>query len=101
MDPLSQVLSLLGTRHSFFAGVKAAGSWAVRFPPPVGIKFHAVLSGSCWLAVDGVPGWHEVQAGDSYLISRPGTYTLASHPDVEPRLLALCAEYAVTEPVEV
>ncbi|RZJ07537.1 MAG: AraC family transcriptional regulator [Rubrivivax sp.] len=84
MDPLSQVLSLLSTQHSFFAGVKAAGRWAVRFPPPPGIKFHAVLRGSCWLAVDGVPGWQEVTAGDSYLITRLQAYTLASHPDVPP-----------------
>ncbi|KQV49515.1 AraC family transcriptional regulator [Pelomonas sp. Root1217] len=84
MDPLSQVLSLLNTEHSFFAGVKAAGSWAVRFPPPEGFKFHAVLQGACWLAVDGVPGWREVRAGDCYLITRRSGYTLASHPDVTP-----------------
>lgn len=84
LDPLSQVLSLLSTRHSFFAGVKAGGRWAVRFPPPSGLKFHAVLQGSCWLAVDGVQGWREVHAGDSYLITRPHAYTLASHPDVPP-----------------
>ena len=29
------------------------------------------------------------------------TLFVPRHPDVEPRLLALCAEYAVTEPVEV
>ena len=29
------------------------------------------------------------------------TLFVPRHPDVEPRLLALCAEYAVTEPVAV
>jgi len=84
LDPLSQVLSLLSTRHSFFAGVRAGGAWAVRFPPPAGLKFHAVLQGSCWLSIDGVQGWREVQAGDCYLITRPHAYTLASHPGVAP-----------------
>jgi len=79
------VLSLLSTRHAFFAGVKAAGSWAVSFPPPAGIKFHAVLRGSCWLAVDGVHGWREMQAGDSYLIQPCRAYTLASAPEVAPQ----------------
>ncbi|RZL36083.1 MAG: AraC family transcriptional regulator [Rubrivivax sp.] len=84
MDPLSQALSLLNTEHSFFAGVKASGPWAVRFPPPPGIKFHAVLQGACWLAIDGVQGWREVRAGDSYLITCAHAYTLASHPGVAP-----------------
>ena len=43
MDPLSEVLALLNTQSSFFAGLKAGGDWAIDFPAPDGIKFNAVV----------------------------------------------------------
>lgn len=36
MDPLSEVLSLLETRDSFFTGLRAGGAWAVAIPRPTG-----------------------------------------------------------------
>ena len=36
VDPLSEVLSLLETRDSFFTGLRAGGPWAVDLPPPDG-----------------------------------------------------------------
>ena len=35
MDPLSEVLALLNTQSSFFAGLKAGGDWAIDFPRPM------------------------------------------------------------------
>ena len=35
MDPLSEVLALLNTQSSFFAGLKAGGDWPSTFPRPM------------------------------------------------------------------
>lgn len=78
MDPLSEVLSLLSTRDSFFAGLRAGGDWAIDFPPPEGIKFNAIVAGSCWLRVEGVEQPVRLHAGDCFLLSRQRTFSLCS-----------------------
>jgi hypothetical protein len=52
LDPLSDVLSLLKLRSYVSGGFDASGDWAVQFGPHDGIKFHAVVIGECWVAVD-------------------------------------------------
>lgn len=47
MDTLSDVVALLKSHRSYFAGLKAGGDWALDFPPPEGIKFNAVVEGKC------------------------------------------------------
>lgn len=76
MDPLSEVLSLLNTQSSFFAGLKAGGAWAIDFPPPDGIKFNAIVEGDCWLTVEGVEKPIRLQAGDCFLLSRRRAFSL-------------------------
>ncbi|WP_341678771.1 AraC family transcriptional regulator [Niveibacterium sp. SC-1] len=80
MDPLSEVLSLLSTQSSFFAGLKAGGEWAIDFPPPSGIKFNAVVEGDGWLTVEGVEAPIRLEAGDCFLLSRGRRFTLRSDP---------------------
>jgi AraC-like DNA-binding protein len=84
MDPLSDVLSLLNTRNSFFAGLRAGGDWAMKFPPPEGIKFNAIVDGSCWLTVEGVDASARLQAGDCFLLSEGRSFTLASDLSLDP-----------------
>lgn len=78
MDPLSEVLSLLNTQSSFFAGLKAGGAWAIDFPPPDGIKFNAIVEGDCWLTVEGVKQPIQLQAGDCFLLSRRRAFSLGN-----------------------
>jgi hypothetical protein len=47
MDPLSDVLSLLGPRSYEAWGFDAGGDICVRFPEQEGIKCDAVVSGQC------------------------------------------------------
>jgi AraC-like DNA-binding protein len=83
MDPLSDVLSLLKPRSSISAGLDAGGSWSIRFPPPDGIKFNAVLRGSCWLSVNcGEPLW--LEQGDCFLLTRALPFLLASDLNLAP-----------------
>ena len=80
MDPLSEVLSLLTTQHSFFTGLKAGAEWAIAFPPPEGIKFNAVVKGECWLTVEGEAQPIRLEEGDCFLLSRRRAFALSSDP---------------------
>ncbi|HEY0294720.1 MAG TPA: cupin domain-containing protein, partial [Bordetella sp.] len=84
MDPLSEVLSFLSTQSSFFAGLGAGGAWAISFPPPAGIKFNAVVDGTCWLAVEGQEQPIRLEAGDCFLLSRKRAFSLGSDLSLPP-----------------
>ncbi len=71
------MLSLLDTRTSHFAGLRASGAWALRFPPPEGIKFNAVVEGRCLLTV-GEQAPVELHCGDCFLLTQPLPFHLAS-----------------------
>ncbi|AYQ38514.1 AraC family transcriptional regulator [Burkholderia aenigmatica] len=95
MDPLSEVLSLLETRDSYFTGLRAGGDWAIAIPPPDGIKFNAIVEGSCWLTVDGAGPPVRLRAGDCFLLTAPRAFWLASDPAVAP--VAAADVYVNTE----
>lgn len=80
MDPLSTVLSALQPRSALFAGLQAGRDWALSFPPPDGIKFNAVVEGSCWLNVAGMSTAVCLDAGDCFLLTQPLSFALASDP---------------------
>ena len=77
MDPLSDVLSLLKPRSFMSGGVDYGPDWSVRFGPHDGIKYQAMLSGGCWLQVEGLEPVR-VEAGDCYLLPRGLPFRLAS-----------------------
>ncbi|MFZ6780394.1 AraC family transcriptional regulator [Undibacterium sp. Ji83W] len=86
MDPLSDVLALLKPRSYLSAGFDAGGEWAIHFPKNAGIKCYAVVSGACWLYVEGVAEAVHLQAGDCFLLPRGWPFRLASDlalPSVE------------------
>jgi len=78
MDPLSEALSLLNTHSSLFAGLKAGGDWAIDFPPPDGVKFNAIVEGTCWLVVEGLGQPIQLTAGDCFLLPRKRAFSLRS-----------------------
>src|SRR5450830_898565 len=55
MDPLSDVLSLFKPRSYVAGGFEIPGETAIQWPEHPGIKCYAVVSGQCWLSVEGVP----------------------------------------------
>ncbi|KGJ03483.1 AraC family transcriptional regulator (plasmid) [Paracoccus versutus] len=80
MDPLSDVLSLLRPQGQFYAGFDAAGDWSFAFPPHAGIKFTAVMRGSCWGVVEGQQQPIRLNEGDCFLLNSGHGFVLSSDP---------------------
>ena len=78
MDPLSDVLSLLRIRNYHSATLSLGGDWAFTFPKREGIKFTAVVKGSCWLLVDGEQQPQFLHQGDCFLMTRGMPFSLYS-----------------------
>ncbi|MEP7126867.1 MAG: AraC family transcriptional regulator [Byssovorax sp.] len=78
MDPLSDVLSLLASRSYAAGGFQLGARLAVRFREHEGIKCYAVVSGECWLSVDGLPEPFLLTAGDCFLLPRGRSFRLAT-----------------------
>ena len=83
MDTLSDVVALLKSHRSYFAGLKAGGDWALDFPPPEGIKFNAVVEGKCWLEVEGMPVPMPLSEGDCFLLTQNRPWRLSSNLALE------------------
>jgi AraC-like DNA-binding protein len=84
MDPLSDVLSLLKPRSYVSGGFDAGREWSVQYPRHEGIKCYAVLSGWCWLCVEGVPDAVRLKSGDCFLLPRGRPFRLASDLTLTP-----------------
>jgi AraC-like DNA-binding protein len=79
-DPLSHALALLKPRSAISVGLHLGGDWSLRFGGHEGIKFNAVISGTCWVMVESTGAWHHLEPGDCFLLSHGGPFRLASDP---------------------
>jgi AraC-like DNA-binding protein len=84
VDPLSDVLSLLKPRSYMAGGFDAGGRWSIRFPQHPGIKCYALVSGACWLAVEGVSDPVRLGQGDCFVLPRGWAFRLASDLTLTP-----------------
>ncbi|HEX4021384.1 MAG TPA: AraC family transcriptional regulator [Acidobacteriaceae bacterium] len=84
MDPLSDVLSLLKLRSYISGGFGVAGDVAIQFPKHQGIKCYAMVSGQCWLSVEGVPDAVLLTAGDCFLLPRGLPFCLTTDLSLPP-----------------
>jgi AraC-like DNA-binding protein len=69
-----------------FGGFALLGDMAIHFPKHQGIKCYAMLSGQCWLVVEGVPEPVLLHAGDCFLLPRGLPFRLATDLSLEPIL---------------
>ncbi len=83
MDPLAEVISLLGTQSVLSARAEMRGAWSLRFPPYEHVKFGGVLDGSLWIKSDGGVAAH-LDAGDLYLLADGRSYVVATDLDIVP-----------------
>ncbi len=87
MDPLSDVLALLKPKSCTTAGLDMGGAWALRFENRPGtIKCYAVITGACWLRLDGIDDPARLLAGDCFVLPSGRSFTLASDLAVTPVL---------------
>ena len=77
MDPLSDVLSLLVPRSYGAGGFDMGGEWSIQFPRHSGFKCYAVVSGQCWLSMQGAETLR-LTAGDCFLLPQGRPFRLAS-----------------------
>jgi AraC-like DNA-binding protein len=84
MDPLSDVLSLLKPRSYASGGFEIAADTAIEWPQHEGIKCYAVVSGQCWLSVEGIPDAVLLMAGDCYLLPPGPPFRLATDLSATP-----------------
>lgn len=82
LDPLSDILAVLGARVTRRTRLEAAGRWALAFPAIDRLKFVALLRGSHWMLLPGHAP-QRLDEGDVCLLGRT-QYTVASHPDETP-----------------
>lgn len=78
MDPLSDVLSLLKLDSYRAGGFDIGENMAIGWPHHPGIKCYAVSDGTGYLAVEGVPGWTTMEAGDCFILPRGVPFRLAT-----------------------
>jgi AraC-like DNA-binding protein len=84
MDPLSDVLSLLKPRSYMCGGFDMGGEWSIQFGRHEGIKCYAVVSGQCWLVVEGVPDAVRLETGDCFLLPKGRPFSLTSDTALPP-----------------
>ena len=84
MDPLSDVLSILKPRSYMAGGFDAGGKWSFQFPHYEGIKCYALVSGQCWLSVEGVTDAVHLETGDCFLLPHGRPFRLASDLTLTP-----------------
>jgi AraC-like DNA-binding protein len=83
------VLALLKPQSYVSAGFDAGGDWAIQFDDQNGrIKCYAVISGECWLALEGVEKPVRLSAGESFVLPTGRPFRLASDLSLEPVLAA-------------
>lgn len=78
MDPLSQLLSLLKTESYASGGVVLNPERSVQWPAHDGVKCYAVVTGECWLTVEGMTDSLRLVAGDCYLLPPGPAFKLAT-----------------------
>lgn len=96
MDPLSEVLSLLKLKTYVSGGFSVDAGTGLQFQRHMGIKCYAVVSGSCWLSVEGVPDAVLIRAGDCVLL--PGGLPFCLAPDLSAPRVPFTQELAEGKP---
>ncbi|WP_260599605.1 AraC family transcriptional regulator [Sphingomonas endolithica] len=82
IDPLSDVLDVLGARVTRRTRIEASGRWAFAFPAIERLKFVALLRGSQWMMLPGCAP-HLMNEGDVCVLGR-SAYAIASDPAENP-----------------
>jgi AraC-like DNA-binding protein len=79
-DPLGEALHVLRMSGTYYSRCEFTAPWALELPAfPDTLMFHVVMSGRCWLEVEGVED-RLLQPGDFALVPHGRGHRLASEP---------------------
>lgn len=82
-DPFSELLQLAAVSTIVSGELFASGDWAIRIPPPQGLKFFAMIKGGLWLRL-GAGEPQRIEEGDVVLMNWREGLLMASSLDAEP-----------------
>ena len=83
-DPLSDVLSLLKPRGYMSGGIDAGGDWAIQFDNDGYFRCFALVSGHCWLVMEGLDHPVRLSGGDFVVLPHGRTFRVASDLHLAP-----------------
>ena len=83
-DPLSDVLSLLKPHSYMSGGIDAGGEWSFQFDRSKCFMCFALMSGYCWLSIEGVDEAVRLEVGDFVALPHGPEFRLASDLAVAP-----------------
>jgi AraC-like DNA-binding protein len=83
-DPLSDVLALLNPRGYMSGGIDAGGDWSIGFERDAYFRCFAIVSGQCWLGVEGLADAVHLQEGEFVVLPHGRAFRLASDLTVAP-----------------
>lgn len=81
-DPLSDVLSLLKPRGYMSAGIDVGGNWSFQFEPSSCFLCFALVSGHCWLSIEGVDEAIRLAEGEFVALPYGSAFRVASDLEV-------------------
>ncbi|WP_217445255.1 AraC family transcriptional regulator [Burkholderia metallica] len=85
VDPLSEFLSLLRPRDALTTGVNAGENWSIGFGGQRSyIKCYVILSGECWLMLEGEKEGFKLVEGDCFVVPNGRAFRLASDLSLPP-----------------
>lgn len=83
IDPLGEALHYLHMRSVFYTRSEFTAPWGLALPPfPDCLMFHVVMSGRCWLVVDGSEPYR-LEPGSLALVPHGAGHRLLSAPGVD------------------
>lgn len=94
-DPLSDVLSLIRPHAYKSIGLDAGGDWALRLDRSDAFLCVALVSGCCWLSIDGIEQAVLLRAGEVAVLPHAPAFRVAS----DPALPAVDFPSAIREPL--
>lgn len=86
-DPLSDVLSILKPRSYIAGGFDLGGAWSIQFNAHSGIKCYALMSGACFLDVEGVAEAVPLEGGDCVLLPNGRRFRITNNLRLAPASL--------------
>ncbi len=87
-DVLSATLAKMKLKALTAATLDAGGRWAIEFPAIDILRLQVVLTGECWLAVEGDTATYHLRAGDCVLLPHKKRHVIAADLSVKRRLQA-------------